>query len=153
MRLDLNYTREEETTIEKGFLEKIAEETFKRCALEFLHSKEEISLNAIAVSEKKIRELNKEYLGKDKVTDILSFGEYGGTDSIREAGEPRIFIGELFFSPEFIEKASKEDAVTFEHEMAYVFSHGILHLLGFDHSEKMFAIQDMVTEKIIKTKK
>jgi len=153
MRVTLDYTEEEETLLEKKFLQQIAEETIKRCDLEFLLSKEEISFNAVSVSEEKIRFLNKEYLGKDKVTDVLSFGEYAESEQLKDIHEMDIFLGELFFCPTFIRKAAEEDEVTFEHEMAYIFSHGILHLLGYDHDEKMFAIQDEVTENVIKTNK
>gem|GEM_PF-4485023 len=33
--------------------------------------------------------------------------------------------------------------------MAFIFSHGVLHLLGFDHSDEMFALQDQVTESFL----
>ncbi|HCJ45705.1 MAG TPA: hypothetical protein DHV33_02200, partial [Candidatus Moranbacteria bacterium] len=38
------------------------------------------------------------------------------------------------------------DKVTFEREMTYIFSHGVLHLIGFDHEEEMFTLQEQVTD-------
>ncbi len=110
----------------------------------FLEDKE-IRLNVIAVSEEKIRELNREYRGKDAVTDVLSFGEYAAREELAEETKKEIFLGELFLCSLFIKAAAKEDGVTFEREMAYIFSHGVLHLVGFDHEEEMFAIQERVT--------
>lgn len=144
----LHYTEEVSTPFTESFLESIAQETLKHCDVAHI-SEKVVSLNAIAVSSEKIRELNKAYRGKDAVTDVLSFGEYVDTEAVAQSKEKEIFLGELFFCKDFIEKAAAEDTVTLEHEMAYIFSHGILHLLGYDHSEKMFAIQDTVTEKIV----
>lgn len=126
----------------------IAARTLEETGFPFLDEKH-ISLNAIAVSREKIQELNKEYRGKDSVTDILSFSEYAGTEALAEEGSDEVFLGELFFCPEYILAAAREDGITFEHEMIYIFSHGVLHLLGFDHSEEMFAIQDRVTEALV----
>jgi probable rRNA maturation factor len=97
----------------------------------------------------RIQELNKEYRSKDKVTDILSFG---AEENWLERGflpEGEFFLGDLVYSPAFILRAAREDGITDEHEMSYMFSHGILHLLGYDHSDEMFAIQDMVTKEYI----
>lgn len=111
----------------------------------FRLSGKKVTLNAVAVSERKIRELNRQYRGKDSATDILSFGE---EKLMAHGGE--VFLGELFFSPGFIRKQARKDDRTYRQSMIYIFSHGILHLLGYDHSKKMFAYQDQVTEKLWK---
>lgn len=109
----------------------------------FRLSGKKVTLNAVAVSEQKIRELNRQYRRKDSVTDILSFGE-----EKLAAHEGEVFLGELFFSPRFIRKQAAEDGRPYRQSMIYIFSHGILHLLGYDHGKKMFAYQDQVTEKL-----
>lgn len=145
MHLTLEYTEEAKTPFSEKFFQTIAEKTLEECQFSFLEEKE-ISLNVIAVSSEKIRELNTRYRGKDSVTDVLSFGEYTDRDALEEGEEEQIFLGEIFFCPTFIENAAKEDDVTFEREMVYIFSHGVLHLVGFDHEEEMFAIQESVTD-------
>ena len=40
-----------------------------------------------------------------------------------------------------------EVITSFEYELAYIFSHGILHLLGFEHGEKMFGLQEKIAQK------
>jgi rRNA maturation RNase YbeY len=145
MHVALEYTTEVETPFAEKFFQAIASRTLEECRFPFLQEKE-ISLNVVAVAEEKMQELNAKYRGKDSVTDILSFGEYADRGALEQASTDMIFLGEIFFCPTFIERAAEEDAVTFEREMAYVFSHGVLHLAGFDHEEEMFAIQERVTD-------
>lgn len=145
MHVTLEYTEEVKTPFLESFFQSIAEKTLEGCQFLFLEGKE-ISLNVIAVSAEKIQELNMKYLGKDSVTDVLSFGEYADRDALEEGEEENIFLGEIFLCPTFIENSAKEDAVTFERELVYIFSHGVLHLAGFDHEEEMFAIQESVTD-------
>ena len=145
MHVTLEYTEEVKTPFSESFFQSIAEKTLEKCQFSFLEGKE-ISLNVIAVSAEKIQELNMKYLGKDSVTDVLSFGEYADKDALEEGEEENIFLGEIFLCPTFIENSAKEDDVTFERELVYIFSHGVLHLAGFDHEEEMFAIQESVTD-------
>ena len=145
MHVTLEYTEEVKTPFSESFFQSIAEKTLEKCQFSFLEGKE-ISLNVIAVSAEKIQELNMKYLGKDSVTDVLSFGEYADRDALEEGEEESIFLGEIFLCPTFIENSAKEDDVTFERELVYIFSHGVLHLVGFDHEEEMFAIQESVTD-------
>ena len=144
MKLFLVHEPEVKTPFSDTLLEKIFEKTIAKIAL-FQGASKNIHLGVAAVSEARIQELNREYRGKDSVTDILSFGE---EVSILESGElpleEEIMLGDLIYNPEYITKAAEEDGVSIEHEMAFIFSHGILHLLGYDHSEEMFALQDEV---------
>ena len=48
----------------------------------------------------------------------------------------------------YAKKSAKINKLSFRNEFVYVFSHGVLHLLGFDHEEEMFSIQDRVVLKI-----
>ncbi len=147
MKVVLSYTEEVKTPWKEAFLFAIAQETLSLFASPQWQEKT-ISLNAVAVSPEKISELNLTYRGKDAVTDILSFGEYVEGEMLLKERSVEIFLGELFFCQEFITEAAETDHVSIEREMAYIFSHGILHLLGYDHSEKMFALQDAVTDRL-----
>lgn len=104
-----------------------------------------VAIGAVFVSDDAIRELNRTYRGKNKPTDILSFGEFRRKTDIRPT-DGRIDLGDLVLSPSFIRDAAKEDGVSFETEMAFIFSHGIFHLLGFRHSPRMFRMQDEIAE-------
>lgn len=148
MTVILEYTGEVETSFDEVFFQDITNRTLCEANLPFLSDKK-IILNAVAVTAEKIQVLNKTYRGKDAVTDILSFGEYADLGVLEKEIDEEIFLGELFFCPEFIGNAATEDRISMRHEMTYVFSHGVLHLLGFDHSDEMFEIQDRVTEALV----
>ncbi len=151
MRVLVHYEDELGTGVcTESFFSRVATETLARCPADLIDGKEEITLTAVAVSEERIRTLNASYRQKEAVTDILSFSEYVDTEAFRQDHERVIFLGELFLCQSYIARSAQEDSVTLEHEMAFVFSHGILHLLGYDHSEEMFAIQDQVTEQVMK---
>ncbi len=106
------------------------------------------SLSAVAVSQEEIRRLNHEYRGKESTTDILSFWNFASVAELLQEKSATIELGELFFAPEFIEQAAKEDAISYRREMAYIFSHGVLHLIGYDHEPEMFLIQDQITDRL-----
>lgn len=146
----LRHIPETETPFEDAFLERVFAVTLEKIPLAGIEGKHFL-LGAAAVTEERIQELNKEYRQKDAVTDILSFGgeiNYFALGKVPE-GEEEVELGDLVYSPAFICNAAKEDGVSEEREMAYIFSHGILHLFGYDHEEEMFAIQDVVTEIIM----
>jgi len=83
----------------------------------------EISLALLG--EKKMKELNNIYRGKNYVTDILSF-----------AGEDG-FLGELIICPKQIERQARLLKHSFKKEFVFIFVHGLLHLVGYtDETEK-----------------
>lgn len=100
------------------------------------------------VGEKKIRELNKKHRKQDKVTDVLSFP----LCEIDEMGDERYCeMGDVFLCVSRIKKQAREYGVCLEEEFCRILTHGVLHLLGFDHQKKkeankMFKLQ----EKIVK---
>jgi probable rRNA maturation factor len=96
----------------------------------------EISLSF--VDDEKIKQLNKQYLGKDKATNVLSFslleGEYGNIN-------PQI-LGDVIISVETAQRDALYGKLTVDQEIDFLIIHGILHLLGYNHEN--------TTEKEIK---
>lgn len=99
--------------------------------------------NVITVSAHQMRELNRQYRGKNKSTDVLSFPW------------SQEILGEIFICAETVRMQSREHKLSFEEEYFYVLLHGVLHLLGYDHeptltqrqkhqAKVMFKIQDEV---------
>lgn len=88
-----------------------------------------------------IKHLNKTYLGKDKATDVLSFGV--SPKIVRPKGMPKS-LGEIIISPEYI-KQHKED-------MAFMVVHGLLHLLGYNHLKSSDMIEMQKREKLLMKK-
>lgn len=75
------------------------------------------------VSDKKIRELNRQFRAIDRATDVLSF----------PAGEPDQNLGDIAISVETASSQAKESGLSFESEIAQLILHGLLHLSGYDH--------------------
>ncbi len=143
MRVELSISRKAECELPKRFFMDVAGEALRLSAI--LEEGVTVAIGAVFVSDDAIRELNRTYRGKNKPTDILSFGEFRRKTDIRPT-DGRIDLGDLVLSPSFIRDAAKEDGVSFETEMAFIFSHGIFHLLGFRHSPRMFRMQDEIAE-------
>ena len=91
-----------------------------------------------------------EYRKKDKPTDVLSFCEYATKEELcnEAAMIDQVFIGELIVCPTYIEANAKEDGESLEYALTYIVSHGVLHLLGFDHGKKMFDLQQKVADQL-----
>lgn len=94
-------------------------------------------LNLVFAGERRIRTLNKKYRGKDKTTDVLSFGEFDGR-------EPVEIIVCLFQARKQAERLGH----SLEKEIGRLFLHGILHAAGYDHEKGKTA-----AEKIRKKEK
>lgn len=93
------------------------------------------------VSDEEIKEINSEFRGIDKVTDVLSFPQYENLDDIcfeLENNEENIDlpIGDVVICLDRAEKQSKEYGTTIKREIIYLFVHSIMHLLGYDHIDE-----------------
>lgn len=132
----------------KTFFERILEETIGLSGVQCLGRKK-IELSIGLVGEKEIAGINAQYRAKDKATDVLSFAEYASRVELCAAGGDEVLLGELIICPAYVSSSAESQDFTLENEMVYVVSHGILHLMGFDHGEEMFAIQEQVVNKII----
>ena len=80
-----------------------------------------------------IKELNRDYRGVDSVTDVLSFPQYDDFEEIPEEGE--ILLGDVVICRERAAEQAREFGHSLDREMIYLFTHSILHLLGYDHME------------------
>ena len=109
---------------EIDFLEKYIKYVSKR------ENIEDAIFNIIFVSNDKIHELNRDYRGVDRVTDVISFALEDGED-LKEPGI-RV-LGDVYIAVD----VAYEQALTYGHsrlrEICFLATHGILHLLGYDH--------------------
>lgn len=99
-------------------------------------------LSLVFVSNRKIREINKEWRSKDYATDVLSFPLIFDSDDLQSSscapGLPGLplELGEVIISLEKTKEQAAEFGHGFERELAFLFVHGTLHILGFDHITK-----------------
>ncbi|HRY28157.1 MAG TPA: rRNA maturation RNase YbeY [Candidatus Moranbacteria bacterium] len=153
MKIDLEINNTTNSPIESGFFEMMAEKTFAELKYDFLKDKK-VGISLALVSPDEIKKLNKEYRQQDSVTDILSFPEHASIEELKKAvlknSEEELFLGELILCYNDINEYAKKEGLNLEKELAKVFSHGILHLLGFSHGDEMFALQDVVAGRVSK---
>jgi len=94
---------------------------FAARALEAI-GKSKSSATIAFVSDKRIRELNRQFRGVDKATDVLSF-----------PAEEKFNLGDIAVSVDTAAVQAKENGLTFDGEIAQLILHGLLHLSGYDH--------------------
>ncbi len=105
-------------------------------------------LTLVLTGDSQVRKLNREFLGIDAPTDVLSFPA-GETDP--ETG--RLYLGDILISIPRAESQAQSGGHTLEAELQLLVVHGVLHLLGHDHAEaqekaRMWAAQAQVLERI-----
>ena len=91
-----------------------------------------ISFDILYCDSTKTHEINKEYREKDYPADIITFAIFADSDDKFVLGG-EINLGEIIIALDKVEEESKKKGTTFDHELAFLISHGIMHLLGFDH--------------------
>lgn len=103
----------------------------------------DFSASVVFLEKNEIKKINWKYRRKNKATDVLSFIY---TSRYNKSG--KTLEGELALCPEIIKIQAKENKVAFQKELAFVLSHGALHLLGMRHGGRMYGIQDEVTSAV-----
>ena len=126
------------------------EEDFKAIieqALKTLHIEDDVEVSCVLVDDERIHEINKEYRHIDRSTDVISFA-MEDNDQFYVEGMPRS-LGDIFISVDHAKKQAEEYGHSLKREMCFLFTHGILHLLGYDHmtdeqEKEMFGLQDEI---------
>ncbi|WP_442900244.1 rRNA maturation RNase YbeY [Geoalkalibacter sp.] len=86
-------------------------------------------LSVLIVDDAQIRELNRDYLGKDRPTNVISFAMQEGEG----AGVAPQLLGDVVISAETAARDAAEAGQPFVSELYFLLLHGILHLRGYDH--------------------
>ncbi len=86
-------------------------------------------LSIVIVGDRSIRSLNRDYLGRNKPTNVISFsmqeGECAGIN-------PQV-LGDVVVSADTCAREATEGGIPFSARLTFLLLHGILHLAGFDH--------------------
>jgi probable rRNA maturation factor len=98
-------------------------ETFAARAIDAI-GKKGSSATIAFVSDKTIRQLNRQFRGIDRATDVLSFP---AEDS------DKTNLGDIAISVDTAAKQARENGLKFDEEVAQLILHGLLHLSGYDH--------------------
>lgn len=125
------------------------------CSLEFMGFIRDCDISVTVTDNIHIHELNREYRGVDRPTDVLSFPMYSFTDDdMPEEGPAPVVLGDIVISAERAKEQAVEYGHSFQREISFLTVHSVLHLLGYDHEvseeaeNKMFSLQDKIMDKL-----
>ena len=140
----------------KGFDIKEYRKDFKEILKEttrVLEIENDVSLSLTICLSDYIHELNREYRNIDRETDVLSFAIEDGLDEddildmIDFAGVRE--VGDIIINLDRVKSQANDYGHSERREMCFLFTHGLLHLLGYDHMEEddekeMFGLQELI---------
>lgn len=107
------------------------------------------------VNDEEIHQINRNYRNVDRITDVISFA-FNDDDSslgmIKNEEIPHL-LGEIFICIPQALRQAKEIGNSDQRELSFLFVHGLLHLLGYDHMKEedakiMFPLQDQILNKV-----
>jgi probable rRNA maturation factor len=144
--MTLEITNETDMILEQN-LESLIQDAMS-CVLrhESITADGEVSL--LFVDNDKIQLLNKEYRGKDSITDVLSFPQY---ESIKNDGitDSFVYLGDIVISLDQAKLQAAEFGHAIEREIVYLVVHSLLHLLGYDHMVDKDKTEMRAHEKVV----
>ena len=116
-------------------------------ALNALDLNHECDLNIAFVEDDYMTELHIKWMDEPGTTDVLSFP----MDMPEEPGEA-VTLGDIVISPVVAAAQALTQGHSTEHEIYILATHGLLHIIGYDHAEPdeekiMFALQEQIVEK------
>ena len=134
---------ESEIPFPEGLLERAA-----RTTLEHEGETPDVELTIVLTNDARLQELNRDYLGINSPTDVLSFP---ASELDPETGAR--YIGDILISVARAERQAAAAGHALESEVQLLIVHGVLHLLGHDHAEatekaRMWKAQAKVLERL-----
>lgn len=117
--------------------------------MELLKKSETLECSLVLLDDEQIRRINHSYRGKDTPTDVISFAALEG-DS---CGNDDHYIGDIFINMDAVLRQAEAYGHSRKREFCFLFAHGLLHCLGFDHQtqqdeEVMFELQESILYEI-----
>ena len=101
------------------------------------HQKEflEVDVSVVLTDSRRLQKLNRDYLGIDAPTDVLSFpaSESDGSETDPETGAR--YLGDILISVPYARRSARKAGHSPEAELQLLVVHGVLHLLGHDHAK------------------
>lgn len=109
-------------------------------------------LNVGFIDDEYMTELHIKWMDEPGSTDVLSFPM-----DMPESEGDAVTLGDIMISPRFAAEQAKEAGHSFEHEVYILATHGLLHIIGYDHAEPeeeraMFALQEKIVDDWKKSK-
>tara|TARA_B100000700_G_scaffold305435_1_gene379331 strand:- start:354 stop:914 length:561 start_codon:yes stop_codon:yes gene_type:complete len=114
---------------------------------EIVRNASQLSLGLELTNDKKILDLNHAWLGQSKSTDVLSFPIIDESSKSFGISNECIELGDIVISVPTAIRQAKENNVDLLRELRWLASHGLLHLLGWDHLEEDSLRQMLLTQE------
>ena len=122
----------------------VKDEVCKRIGneVDFLDDYHEFSVNLCLSNDAAVQQLNREFRGKDKPTNVLSFAAIDDEefDDILQA-EKNVGLGDIIIAYETMQKEAPEQGVSLHDHFCHLWAHGLLHILGYDHITEEEALE------------
>ena len=104
-------------------------------------------LNLTFINDKEMQELHIKWMDLPGSTDVLSFPM-----DMPESGDDPVTLGDIVISPRFAEDQATKAGHSINHEIFILATHGLLHILGYDHEDiedesVMFALQETIVSE------
>ncbi|HSR44208.1 MAG TPA: rRNA maturation RNase YbeY [Acidimicrobiia bacterium] len=99
-------------------------------------------VTVLAVAEEQMADYNERFMSREGPTDVLAFPIeqlVPGHVPAPPVNGPPLNLGDVVVAPAYIKRQAAERRVAYEDELALMVTHGILHLLGYDHTEEAAA--------------
>lgn len=94
-----------------------------------------ITASLLLTSDAEVRDLNREWRGKDAATNVLSFPMLTRAELLALAPDgPPVLLGDIALAYETCAREADERGISLEHHAAHLIVHGLLHLAGYDHA-------------------
>ncbi|MBR3267001.1 MAG: rRNA maturation RNase YbeY [Bacilli bacterium] len=122
-----------------------------KAAFSYLDVKENYEVDVSLVDDETIHQINRDYRNVDRVTDVISFAFNDDKDPADQINslEVQKMLGEILICLPQAKRQAAEIGNTLERELSFLFTHGLLHLLGYDHMTPedeaiMFPLQEKI---------
>ena len=110
-------------------------EALARLVIEKENNPESTEVSISFVTDESIHELNREWRGVDRPTDVLSFECDGYDDDMPQLEGEAFELGDIVIAPDVAEAQAPAYGLSFADEVSLLVTHGLLHLCGYDHMQ------------------
>lgn len=148
MKVDVLLTDKTGSEFTTEFLTAVSKKVFAMTEAAF----DEAEISVLITGDEEIKTLNTQYRQKDYATDVLSFPMC--ECPLDDGG----MLGDIVISIDTAKKQAEENEIPLNREFAFLYIHGLLHLLGYDHEtsqedeEEMFDLQEAILREVIAAK-
>ena len=109
------------------------------------------TFSIILMDEKDIHVINRDYRQIDRPTDVISFAS--NDEDVLVVGGEELELGDIFINIRAIRSQAEDYGHSLKREFSFLVTHGLLHLLGYDHMDKkeeevMFKLQEEILSEI-----